>query len=283
MDQQITEAQAVAELAQKPFISKDNTDTAVLLIPDGPGSWDFKSLESFQNAPNRKKGSVALHDVDSFIVTAVRHGTELDSVIYIDADYARNAVSATAVFNDNGKDGETRGWRDHRAVFTPRQTKQWCDWIQSNGKKMGQEDFANFFEQHISDFAPVPGKPNGGDVLLFVSQLQDTRTVRYGSSINTQNGMMQLEYTEEGEANQKGKLDMFKEFSLGISPFFGGKPYQIDAFLRYRIDRSTRQISFWYELKQPEAILESACADMIKKIKDETKLPVVFGVPDIRG
>lgn len=280
MDKINTEAHAIAELAQKPFISKDHTSSAVAFIPDGNGSWTFKSLEAFQDAPDRKKGAVALHDVDSFIVTAVRHGKEESSVIYIDADYAKNDVSATAVFNDNGPE---TGWRDHRAVFTPRQTKQWVDWIQSNGKKMGQEEFANFFEQHIGDFAPVPGKPNGSDVLTFVSQLQETRTVKYGSSINTQNGMVQLEFTEEGDAAQKGKLDMFKEFTLGISPFFGGEPYQIDAFLRYRIDRTTRQISFWYELKQPEAILEAACADMIEKIKDKTKLPVVFGVPDSRG
>jgi uncharacterized protein YfdQ (DUF2303 family) len=277
MDQINTEAHAIAELSQKPFISTEHSISPMAFLPDGHGSWKSQSLEEFQVKPSRKKGSVALHDVDSFIAIAKRHGTKEASVIYIDADYTRNRVSSTVVFNDHG---DETGWRDHRAVFTPRQTKQWDDWIQNNGKKMGQEDFGNFFEQHIADFAPVPGMPNGSAVLTFVLQLQETRTVRYGSATNLQNGMMQLEFTEESDAATKGNLELFKEFALGMSPFFGGKPYQIDAFLRYRIDRTTRQISFWYELKQPEVILQSACEDMIAEIKEQTGLPVVFGLPD---
>ena len=276
MTQQITEAQSIAALAQEP---KKGDDAAFkyAFVPNGPGEYRIESLEEFQETPNRKTGTTELHEVDSFITFSKRHGSLSNAVIYIDADYENNKVSATTVFDDHGED--TPGWRKHRATFNPRQTKPWKQWFAKNGQAMSQEELGMFFEHNLSDFAAIEGKPTGAMVLAFVISLQETRTVRYGSATNLQNGMVQLEYTEEGDKAQKGKLEIFKEFSLGIAPFIGGKPYQIDAFLRYRIDRGTGQIKFWYELKQPEKVLESACSDLIQKIKDDTGLPVVFGKP----
>lgn len=277
-----TEAQTVADLVQKPFVHTENSASPVVFLPLGNGQWGTASLEQFQTKPDRKKGSVALHDVDSFIEIAKRHGTVDGSIVYIDADYTNNKVQAVAVFNDHaGINGES-GWRDHRAAFTPRQNKAWQEWIANNNKAMTQVELANFFEQNLKDFASADGKPSGAQVLEFVLCLQETRTVRYGSAVNIQNGMVRLEFIEDNDKATKGQLEIFKEFALGLAPFFGGGAYQTNAFLRYRIDRSNGQITFWYELQKPEKILESACAEIIKRIK-ETKLPVVFGVPDSRG
>lgn len=273
-----TEAQTIADLSQKPFV-QDVSGIPFTFTPKGDGAWDFASLEAHLEKPARKKGTTTLHDVESFIATCKRYGSLGSAVIYINADYTHNKVEATAIFNEHGDDGNPAGWRDHKALFIPRQTKQWQDWISFDSKKLNQIDLANFFEQNISDFAATPGKPTGGEVLTFVTCLQETRTVKYGSAINLQNGLVQLEFTEDNEKAQKGKLELFKEFSLGLSPFFGGEAIQVDAFLRYRIDRNTGGIAFWYELKKPEKVLEFACANIIKQIKEQTGLPVLFGTP----
>ena len=73
---------------------------------------------------------------------------------------------------------------------------------------------------------------------------------------------------------------MFREFALGLRPFDGGDAYQVKAFLRYRIDRNTGQIVFWFELQRPDRVLEDASKAMVDKIKTSTGLPVIFGTPE---
>lgn len=274
-----TEAATIADLAKKPELILVN-NIPFLCEPDAEGAWKHTNLESTLPKPPRKNGVVTLHDDASFIDYCKRHGSIGNgAAIYLNADYAANKIQAVAILNDNGEEEQASGWRDFRAVFEPRKTLQWDEWIKNNKKPMIQQDLANFFETNLGDFAPAEKMPTGGQVLEFVTCLQETRTVKYGSAINLQNGLVQLEFTEDNEKAQKGKLELFKEFALGLQPFFGGTAYQVNAFLRYRIDRSNGQIVFWYELKKPEKALELACEDMIKSIKDKTGLPLFFGTP----
>lgn len=268
-----TEAEAIAELARKPFIHTIN-QTPHLMTPQGNGDWITKEL----SLPVRKFGTVELHDVDSFIDFSKKQGSLANSNIYIDVDYVRQKVVATAVFNDDSDDVNA-GWKDHKAVYAPRMGEEWRRWNEANKTQMTQEVFANFLQDNIGDINAGNEKnaPNGSDILTFVSKLEETRTVKYGSAINLQNGMVQLEYVEDGDDHTKGKLEIYKEFRLGLRPFFGGEPYAIKAFLRYRIDRNTAAIKFWFELQRPDKVLEDATAQLIEKIKAEIGFPVFFG------
>lgn len=274
MENQKTEAEAVAALTQKPFVEIIN-NIPHLLMPASNGGWERYELGNLLPAPLRKSGLVSIHDADSFIAIARKHGSLADSTIYVDTDYAKNKVRAVAVFNDHG---DKAGWRDHRADFTPRMTEEWSRWNSKNKQLFGQVELAHFLEENISDIAGGDGLPTGSDVLTFVSNLEETRKVKYGSSVNLQNGMVQIEFVEDSEKAQKGKLEMFREFGIGIAPFFGGSPYKVKAFLRYRIDRNTGEIKFWYELQRADKVLEDACKEVIGKIKDETGIPVIFGI-----
>lgn len=225
--------------------------------------------------PKRKVGTIVLHEVDSFILMSKRHGSLSSAVIYVDVDYARNKVNATAVFNDHSEDGA--GWQDHRAEFSPRQSEEWSRWNSKNKQAFSQVELAHFLEENIADIAGGDGMPTGSDVLTFVSSLEETRKVKYGSAVNLQNGMVQIEFIEEGDKGQKGKLDLFREFAIGVSPFFGERPYKVKAFLRYRIDRNNGDIRFWFELQRADKVLEDASKEIIEKIKNETGVPVVYG------
>lgn len=274
---EITEAQAVADLVQKPFV-EDVRGIPVIFTPLGNGQWNASLQESLLAAPLRKKGEIHIHDVDSFIAVTKKQGSLTNSNIYLDVDYARSKITATAVFNDHGDD-ENAGWRDHKAVFNPRITEEWKLWTDKSGQAFGQVDFAKFLESNLSDIASPAGSklPTSSDILTFVTKLEETRKVKYGSGVNLQNGMVQIEFTEEGDNATKGKLELFREFSLGISPFFGGDAYEVKAFLRYRIDRNTGGIVFYYELQRADKTLEAAAKEVIEKIKNETGLPVIFG------
>lgn len=259
-------------------IHSNEAGVVVAALPEG---WKTETLdlEKYDTNPRRKKGTVTITETDSFIDYTKRYGSLATCNLYLDVDYSANKVKATAIFNDHGDDGAA-GWRDHRAVFVPRFSKEWNDWMKANNEPMSQVNFANFLERNVGDIAAKEGFPNGSDVLTFVSQLEETRKVKYGSAINTQNGMVQIQFVEEGDDATKGKLEVFKRFAIGIRPFFGGSAYQIEATLRYRIDRNTGEIKFWYELQKPDRILEDAAKETIEAIRTKTGFPVIFGNPD---
>lgn len=255
----------------------------VVYSPDGWMS-QTHNLEQFGDHPYRMKGQVTVAEVDSFIDYSKRYGSLAMCNIYLDVDYEQNKVHAVAIFNDHGDADGTPGWRDHRCKFIPRFSKEWKTWTSKSGAQqaMSQFDFAHFLENNIGDIASPEGRnlPTGSDVLTFVSKLEETRKVKFGSAVNLQNGTVQFEFIEDGDSNTKGKLEMFKRFAIGVRPFFGGSPYQVDAALRYRIDRNTGEIKFWYELQRPDRVLEDAAKEVIDAIRTKTGFPVIFGTPD---
>ena len=186
------------------------------------------------------------------------------------------------MFNDHGDGFDApAGWRDHRATFTPRQSEEWKRWNKASGEAMPQVALAHFLEENIADIVSPAGSsmPSGAEVLTFVSKLEETRKVKYGSAVNLQNGMVQLQFVEEGEGATRGQLELFKKFAIGIRPFFGGSAYQLEAFLRYRIDRNNGEIKFWFEIQRPDRTLEDASKEIIDKIV-EAGATVLFGNPD---
>lgn len=262
----------IEELARKPFILTDQyADEAFLIaVPDG-----FRIEDHTDKMPNppRHKGATHLHDVRSFLISVSRFKNEA-SAIYVNADYGLQQVEAIAVFNDHGE--ETPHWRDHRAYFVPRLTNEWQRWNASNGKQMTQAEFGFFLESNL----PAIASPAGGEVLEFVLTLQETRKVKYGSAINLANGLVQLSFTEEGDEAAKGKMEIFRKFELGIRPFAGGDAYSMEALLRYRIDRNSGQLTFWYDLQRPDRVLEDACEKTVELIREQAGIPVLFGTPD---
>ena len=276
-----SEARTIAELAQKPFV---DTIEGVphIFLPRQEGGWSGDAQPQLRAFPTRKTGTLFAHDVDSFISLIKRHGSLATSNIYLDVDYAKNKVRAVAIFNDHEDSAGNPGWRDFRAVFEPRFGEEWKRWTASHKQPMEQIKFAHFLEENVGDITqPTDSKlPTGADVLTFVSSLSETRKVKYGSGINLQNGMVQIEFIEEGDNGTKGKLDVFREFAIGVRPFFNGDAYQVRAFLRYRIDRNTGQIAFWYELQRHDRALEDASRAVIQRIQAESGATIIFGTPE---
>lgn len=273
-----TEAESIAAIAAKPEMMHIGKTPTVIL----PAGYYLTPYEDMLPTPTRKRGTVHLHESESFIHYTKRHGSLASCNIYLDVDYAKQHVKATAIFNDHADGDGLPGWRDHSAEFTPRFTEEWRRWIASSGQVKSQTDLANFLESNIGEITSPAGSklPTGSDVLTFVSALQETRKIKYGSAINTTNGMMQIEFTEDNDTATKGKLDLFKEFAIGLRPFLNGEAYEVRALLRYRIDRNTGQISFWYELQRADRVLEDACRGIVKAIREQTGMPVVFGTPN---
>lgn len=277
-----TEASTIAAIAQKPFVG-EVSGVPVIFTPAGNlVPWNAGLRTDLMPAPLRKTGTLVAHDVESFIALIKRHGSLATSNVYLDVDYTKNKVRAVAIFNDHEDSNGKPGWRDFRAVFDPRFGEEWKRWTAGHKTPMEQVKFAHFLEENVGDIVqPADSKlPTGADVLTFVSTLSETRKVKYGSGINLQNGMVQIEFIEEGDSGTKGKLEVFREFAIGVRPFFNGDAYQVRAYLRYRIDRNTGQIAFWYELQRHDRAIEDASHAIIERIKAEAGAAIFYGTPE---
>jgi uncharacterized protein YfdQ (DUF2303 family) len=267
----------LAELLRKPLtLPGFDCDSEVAFVPDG---YRIEDLEWLLDTPRRKSGMIKTTTVESFIDVVKRYGSLAACNLYLDVDYGAQRIQATAVFNDHADGDGAPGWRDFRATFAPVFSEEWKRWKEKHGQTFDQVKLAHFLEENISDIRGGDGLPSGADVLQFVTKLEETRKVKYGSAINLQNGMTQVEFIEEGDAGQRGRLDLFREFGLALRPFQGGDPYLVRAFLRYRIDRNSGGISFSYELQRLDRVLEDACKATVDAIQAKTGMPVIFGTP----
>ncbi|MCP1290908.1 YfdQ family protein [Chromobacterium sp. S0633] len=277
---QVNEIQSALDAAQKPFVETIN-GTPFLLQPDASGSWKNTRLEDLREAPLRKKGITNLHQLDSFIDYVNRH-KQTGTQVIVDADYAANSVKFKAIVN--GDSQADTGFGDHIVRFDPQTTVDWKNWTTNNGKKLDQMALATFLTNNIANIVetnPLDEQrkyPSAAEMLEFVTNLEMTSTVRYRSGTKVQNGQVQFEYVEEGNDQTKGKLQMFERFGIGVVPYAGGQGYFIEAFLRFRINRDSGQLTIWFDLHRPDQVLEAATKQTIEQLQKQiTDCPIYFG------
>lgn len=262
-----------AGLAQSE-IRTGHGGTPFVVTPDGSA---IRDLESLLPNPKRKRGTVTLHEVESFVSYVNRHKTVDSTMLYGTVPNITKTV-ITAVFNDHGDQPADAGWRDHRAMFTPKLTTEAARWNDNNKKQMSQADFAAFLEENLPNIIA----PDGAQVLEVARRLEATTTVQFASATRLDNGNTALKYEEATEARvgEKGELLVPTQFKIGIVLFEGGPGYELAARLKYRLNGKT--LVLWYELVNPHLVIKDAVGEILKAIRSETSLNILVGDPDGR-
>jgi uncharacterized protein YfdQ (DUF2303 family) len=259
---QETEAKAIAALASASQTPGTIGTTPMVIVPEG---YAVQNLESLLPAPTRKRGTVTLRDVASFI-TLVKQECTLNSRIYGRYD----PPSFTAVLNDNSA---APGWQDHKAVFACPLSVEWKTWSGSDGSKMDQTSFAQFVENNLPDIA----QPPAADMLEISRTLEAKKKVNFASGIRLSNGQNQLTYEEQISGTAaKGQIQVPEEFTIGIPVLEGGPKYAVTARLRYRILEGGK-MQMWFELVRPHKIIEDAVKEVWHQIAQETGLTMLNG------
>ncbi len=261
-----TETIAAAELAMLIADTRTVGDTPIAILPQGAS---VRELSHLLSAPPRKKGTVTLRDLDSF-VRLVNAEKSPQTRIY----GTQQPPELVAVFNDHA--GELTGWCDHRAVYSCPLSEEWKRWQGSNGKRMTQEQFATFIEDNARDIV----NPSAAEMLEVARTLQIKNKVSFASGIRLDNGEMQLRYEEqiEGMAGAKGDIRIPEEFKVGMSFTLGGPQYLLRARLRYRIEGA--KLALWYDLDAPHKVVEDAVKELFAIVGEQTGLPVFHGQPE---
>lgn len=241
--------------------------TTHLIVPEGFDHFDITSaIEQAQDEPDRKKGTVQLRNIDSFLTYAEDQCQARTGYIYADPD----ARTLTAVFNDQ-KHVDYAGWRDHRAVYTAELSRELATWMEHNKKPMEQEEFAVFLEDNIADVV----EPTGDTMLAIALTMQAKTEVNFSSSRRLDNGQVQLAYTENIDARAgAGSIEIPREFRIGLRLFKNSDGYSIKARLKYRLGGG--KVKFWYELDRPENAIEDAFMAYVEQAR-ESDYTVLIG------
>jgi len=167
-------------------------------------------------------------------------------------------------------------WAKHRALLEMKQTKEWLGWMESNGVKRTQQEFALFLEENERLFR----SPSGADLREMVMTLEGKCDAKFNSAIRLQNGQVRMGYVEDVELRGShgevtGMLELPGEFICGIAPFEGMAPYEVKARLRYRL--ADRKITFWYETITPHLIVRDAARLALDEVQALTGIEPLMG------
>ena len=241
-----------------------------------PNDSQVVSLAQYQHTdyaerPHRKKGTVAVLDAASFIEYYTLFSDEHSRVF---ADETKSQVLSVLDYHGIGENAPR--WGQHRVLLTLRHSEEWKRWIGRNGqaKKMSQMEFAEFIEDNTPDII----EPSAATMLEMARTLQAKTDVDFSSAIRTNNGQVQLKYTETVKGTYgSGNVEIPEEFKIQIPVYVGTPRVGIRARLRYRLNSS--KLSIWYDLLRPEATERDSFIQTLAAIKDGLKVNIINGNP----
>jgi len=246
---------AVIDVAQQATEPHRLDTGAVYAVHTSSG--DVRTIDltgdQYRDRPARKAGTATVRDARSFLDYYTKHYDDA-SEVYADV----TKLSVTAVLDAHeGADGGPR-WGRHRLVLALRHTPAWTAWTEKNSKLLGQEEFAEFIEDHLPEIVDPPA----ANMLEIAQSIQATTKTSFKSGTRLDTGQRQLVYEETGNASagKRGQLTIPETFAIGLTPFEGAAAYRLNARLRYRIADGTLRIG--YKLDRPEDTIATAFADV---------------------
>ena len=250
----------------------------VLVLPGG-GTMDMGAVaDKYADAPLRKTASVSIQDIGSFVEYWKQHEQD-SSVIFGDPV----ACTFTAIFDYHGAGPErAAGFCQHRTGFGLVMTPEWSTWLSNNGngRKKGQQQFAEFIEDNAPDiFRPEGSKlPDAAGMLETARELQAKGDMQFVSSVRLSDGKQQFTYNENSNATVgKGNMSVPEEFMIRLVPYVGAEVVQVTARLRFRIIEG--KLTFWYDLLRPHKVQEEAFSAALKRVQKESGKSVFIGKP----
>lgn len=256
----------------------DQNTRAVYLTPTGIGPdaplvvdrfrqderVEIHSLEQHLPNPLRQRGTVTIHDWADFAQLVNRLANAHYSTVYANVDTG----AVTAVFDDHAnpaEGGQVAGWRQHTATLKLQTDPDWDRWLKFSDKLLPQTDFASVLE----DLAHTVVAPDAATLFEVATNFRATRKASFDSTVNVQNGDVQLSWAEETNAKagttKSGAVEVPKEFTISVAPWRGVDPVTLTARFRYYVDNG--QLRIGYALLRADIARDNAFALILDKLR----------------
>lgn len=311
MDTQIPntgDAQAIIDFAKAnsiPLLMPAVTPTSGLgALVAAPKGFELHSVKKFideyRQAPERRDGTAAIEDTESFIAQVNRF-KDADSAVFVCSDRAKPSLTCVFDYHRQGPAGEPR-FGKHRAHFAPKFDRSWLVWAPSNPdgdtchKARPQAEFAAFLEERADDLAPPPD-PEGplgrvgqklmmkfaGPAAMFdlAKGLHIFEAAEVRDQVDISTGEVKMIFTTEHKDASGTPVNVPKLFCVAVPVFHRGPFYEMACRLRYR--RAGGSMFWIIDPYRVDLIFDHAFKEIVEKVRAETGLPVVFGAPEGTG
>lgn len=254
-----TEAEAVAEIARQADVNTPmdgGPGWFTALVPEG---WRLETVDTsaYGTEPTRSTGTVVVYDAASFLAAVAQRSLEgRPPVAYAD----ESRVALVAILDDD--QGDSAGWRQYRIELALRHTPEWQAWKERNDHPMGQEAFAYFVEEHAREFR----QPTAADMLELASTIEGTKSAQFKAGVRLKDGTRQVGWAEtmDARAGSSGQLGIPDRFLIAVRPFIGSAPFEVEAWLRFRISDGHLQLS--YKLDRPDLVEKAVFDDVVGEV-----------------
>lgn len=266
-----TEADAVARIVREADTTPIDGGTGWFALAVAPG-WRVETIDVARHLPEpaRPRGTVTVYDAASFLA-ALRQRV-LDRrppVAYAD----EGRLTLVGVLDDDHAD--LAGWRQYRVELALRRTPEWTAWREHDESPMGQEAFSYFVEEHAREFRV----PAAADMLELASTIEGTKTAQFKAGVRLKDGARQVGWAEtiDARAGQTGQLIIPDRFLIAMRPFVGAAPFEVEAWLRFRIADGHLKLS--YKLDRPDLIDKAVFDDVVVEVATALDAPTVVRGP----
>lgn len=283
----MSDAQIVKELAQEAVRKVELVqvgEATLAAVPAGIALSPTKQfLDAYRLVPERAKGVVEAHTLDSFIELTRRFQLP-ESALF--ANDTKPTVQAVLNFSEK----TAPRFNDHRVIYSFATSDEWQAWGAKDGEKMSQTEFAEFVEDHIADVVGTPAQGEaakeylakiGGVVATPQRLLELSRglSMRVAESVKEvrvlQSGETQIAFSSEHQDENGKPMVLPSAFILGIPVFAQGAAYEVVARLRYR--RLNNGLVWFFELYRTDRILRHAFTEACELAQKSTSLPLFYG------
>lgn len=279
-------------LLEENIYSIDESERFIV-VPKGRDIRSLKPLiDEFRTKPERRKGTATIGDTDS-LIAHLRRFASGESAVFANPSKTQPSFTAVYDYHPATSDATTADWLGHRAVYAPALSDEWKVWAGANGREFGQDDFARFIEDHITDIVPpdLSGKiveqfvtvvqgdlAQPGDILGLSRGLQVNveSTVKQATTLSS--GEISVIYDEQHRDGAGAPIKVKNLFQIAVPVFYAGALYRLTARLRYRIRNGS--LVWSYHLYRPELTFDDAFRGIVEKITSETDVPVFIGAPE---
>jgi len=235
--------------AAATHIHQIDNATPFIAVPRGH---ELQSAEQFLENPSRIRKSMPVNTPESFIKYFNKFSDD-DSLVVLNDD--NQSITGFLDYHST----QAPSWCSHQVKYECPKSREWQTWLRFNTQKFDQLGFAEFIEENIKDFA----EPSGGELLEIATKFSVIRTAVFNSGVKLQSGEFEFQFSEQN--NSKGTVTVPEKIAIGIAPFHNGTKYRIEARLRYRLRDG--ELKIWYELIEPQKVLE----DAFNEVKDVIK------------
>ena len=289
----------------------DADHVAVAYVPKGMGLHSLKPfLDQYLPAPERRKGSTQLADIDSFCAFVERHKGDATVIFATPGDHP----SLTCVFDHDPAGPTAAGWAQHRATYTFPLSSQWLAWRKAHGEAVSQTAFALFIEERSVDLIDRPTQPPAPPLdvlspadapattpteqpelpehvkiadrmgLVTASPLEvirASRGLRLRAEVNVneavviESGETEVSFAEKHTGQGGEKLTVPSAFFIGI-PVFRDEPLDV-VLVRLRYRRQDQRIAWTPSMHAPDDLLAYAFKTALDRVREATKVPVFLG------